>query len=734
MFRWMLTIRTSVLVMLVITSVVGAGMASADGSSTATLEEAIEYDGTIELALDSDTGSGVAASDVQVWVDGDQKSVDVAKDGTDGRIVLTGLDDVGPHENLVVNVDSSDVSTGNVSVIVTGSVLEAGREGNFFPGADVAYVASTEDVRFDIFRGNSFVAERSTGPNSQIYVIDTDGMEIGPSYYVNESSGHEATTEFHMRDLGLTATSNTTSVEGGGSFSVSTSSRGSDRPMLFHLVDTGSGETVATKEAQLSGDGEASVAFNDVASGTYRVDVEDTITGITASTDDVSVGETAAGTVSFASKTPTEERGDVVPIVLEFEGEAAGGTAEVTLGGSDAGFEVSVDVEDTDGDGRAVVHWNTANSPNASGGVWVSGGNGAASVTTSVQEPVVAGEYPVTVAYGGEEVDIATAMVRERATDGVTVLTAPTSASGLDSPAEVQSATTETEAVALDERALDHDWVVVRVDATGLGGYVHDAADIDGANGLTLSIVQTDASTGENQDPLEVEAADATLIPDQTKDTYYLAFRPENLVKNAEPGDEFQVTFTVDGATNDVTETTQEVTTTFEFVNGTVSFDTEDGTLLVRPASGATVAGTSTFAPGTEVTVNLRREGGSSPFTVDGTATVQPDGTWTTSFDLSDRPEGQEFTASVAKDGHGRERVPGQVSADAPQGTTTDDGDDESTAGGADGTPTDGTAAGTADGQPNGETPTQSTTEAPGFGPAFGVLALLAALSLLRRE
>jgi PGF-CTERM protein len=349
----------------------------------------------------------------------------------------------------------------------------------------------------------------------------------------------------------------------------------------------------------------------------------------------------------------------------------------------------------------------------------VTGGSGSVSVTTGVFNPVVAGEYPVSVSYGGQETAIGTAVIESRSTDGVSVLTAP-SAADIEDESDVDSVATGDATVALDRLTLDHDWLVLRVEASGLGGYVHQASDLHGANGLSVTVEESESTVEANAGPATLDAGEMTLLSNPDEDTYYLLTRPQ-VPRNGdiETGDRFEVTFTVDGDRNAVTYSTQEVTTSFTFVGGTVNFDTEGGAMSVAQSGESTVTGTSTFAAGTDVEVRLRSVGGESPFTTSSTATIQSDGSWSATFDLADRPDGQTFTARVSKADKGRSKAEGEVRAG--DGAATESDEDTPTASdGDDDTPSEA-----------GRTPT--STPAPGFG-LVAALAALAAVALLTRR
>lgn len=732
--------RATLLAVLMVASVAVTGVsASAGGTTTASVSSAIEYGGTIELALAEGDTASISSSDVTVWVDGAERSVDVDRPGTDGRIVLTGLDDVGPHESLVVNVDSSDLSTGNLSVQVTGAVLEAGPEQNIFKGASVAYVASDTGVSFEIFRGGEFLRSRNTGTNSKVFVIDTDDGEIGPSYFVNETSGAEVTTKYNLRDLGLEASVNTTEVPGGGGVQVTATSASSSRPIVVRLVDAGDGSVVRSTEGRIGGDGEGTVTLNGLSEGSYTIEVEDTVTGITATTAEITVGAVEEGSVEFVTNVVSEQRGDVVDVGLSFQGSASGGTADVTLGGDDLNFEVAFTVEDTDGDGQATVHWNVAESGASDAGISVSGGElqGDVDVVTGVDDPVVTGEYPLSVAYRGTETDVGTVVVEERSIEGINVWSAPASVSGFDDAADLRSTVTASDTVALDTVEGSDDWAVLELSATGLEGYLESVDDLDGSEGISLSIVQTEDTVGPNQDPLRVDVSRATLFTDGDNDTYFVAFRADEVLLEAEPGDEFVANLTVT-AGNPATSSSQTVTSTVRFVNGTASFDASGGTVQVPASGSATVTGTSTFAPGTRLSIVLRSEGGENPFveTVDGIV-VQEDGSWSATADLSEAEPGQTFTARVKKDGTTRQSLEGEMlepgastptESDETTETTEADGTTETTE--ADAT----TEAGDEETTEAPGTAEPSPTTAPGFGVVVTLVAVLAVVLLARRD
>ncbi len=395
----------------------------------------------------------------------------------------------------------------------------------------------------------------------------------------------------------------------------------------------------------------------------------------TASTTGLGDGDDGTG-VTLAEGVRTQQRGDVVELTFEFHGRAR--EARVTLGSVEAvGYEVRFGIRDGDGDGEVVVRWNTATSDAPDAGLAVQHeGSGwdedaftrGPRVIEGTSDPVEPATYPVSVVRSdtGTETDLGTVSLEERSATDLTVHAAPASVPTFETVSAVEQAAATAGAdatVAVGERASD--WVILRLDASGLSGQVDAAADLDGAvDGLTLAVEEADATVGPNEAPVRMRLdGNATLLSDGPHDRYYLAFRASELIEaGAEVGDRFTATFAADER-NAVTGTNETLSTTFSLVDGRASVDLEAGELLAGATEEARVTGTTTWAPGTELLVQLHGSGGpgnATTFTDRAHAVVARDGTWTATFDLSDGVAGQAVDAMVF---HGNSSV---MLADAP--------------------------------------------------------------------
>lgn len=370
------------------------------------------------------------------------------------------------------------------------------------------------------------------------------------------------------------------------------------------------------------------------------------------------IGSGGGGTsATLARSVHTQQRGDVVQLKLEFSGRAR--QARVTLGSAaKVGYEVRFRVRDGDRDGEVVVYWNTATSHAPDAGLSVDGSGGdefssGPTVVEGTDEPVEPAEYPVSVVVHATdtETDLGRVVVKERAAHDLTVHSAPASVQAFESVREVERAAagrSGVDEIAVSERASD--WVVVRLDASGLSGQAEAALDGD-VDGLRLTVEESSATVGPNEQPIRMPLdANVSLFANVPRDRYYLVFRASELLDaGAEVGDEFTVTFAADER-NAVTETNETLTTTFTVVEGRASVDLEADELLASATRTAEVTGTTSWAPGTRLLVHLHSSGGpgnATAFTAEAEAVVAADGSWTARVDLSEAVAGQSVDVRV---------------------------------------------------------------------------------------
>jgi hypothetical protein len=100
-------------------------------------------------------------------------------------------------------------------------------------------------------------------------------------------------------------------------------------------------------------------------------------------------------------------------------------------------------------------------------------------------------------------------------------------------------------------------------------------------------------------------------------------------VQNATDGEDYTANFTV--YENGLADDNQTVQTNFSTVEADAELDTVnvdgDDWVVVAPEEGQNLTGETNVAPGTEVTVFMQSTESSSPFLINPTVDVAPDGT-----------------------------------------------------------------------------------------------------------
>ncbi|EMA69331.1 hypothetical protein C461_03183, partial [Halorubrum aidingense JCM 13560] len=286
-------------------------------------------------------------------------------------------------------------------------------------------------------------------------------------------------------------------------------------------------------------------------------------------------------------------------------------------------------------------------------------------------------------------------------------------------------AVTETDTIAIDaEDNSRSDILVHQITAGGLEGVLSSTdgetateqlyeaiANVDsGADGdNATSLVLEEQNPGRNADPKTVDVSalsdtefeDAfTVVYDDETSNYYVLLDvdelPESQLEKFEDGDEYEVEFTVQderllqGSGDEFEDDEHE--DAYESANG--SFDVEeaeadfdvnnDDEIEATATEDATVTGTANVAPSTEFSVRLRSTDDTSPrFTLtDDEVTLNDDGTFEASFDLSDQAANDTFEATFRQAAFDdQDAVDGVIVEDTTDDDSTDDDstDDDST-------------------------------------------------------
>ncbi len=695
----------------------------------------------------------------------------------DLEVNLEGVTDNGGNQ-----VDEGLDSDFNATITVATVTIEDGNTGtvNAYRGEFVALTDGTTATSIQIESDESqddneaFFRSGSTGDTSAVYTFNTANREL-ERYNVSIAGGSDGKVQ--VRDLGLDVTVDDLNVTDEETIEGTVSANAGGRTIDVNLLDDDGDEEFEINDVTLNGQGEyefeIDVDGESIDTGDYTVEAVDKGSGVSVESDTVTVSEAADGDADFAQNVVTDQRGDVVaiPITLSNTDEAT-----VTIGTEDQGYQANVTVEDGNDDGEVILLWDSSQSTSTSvNAVFdvddgdddiLTGSDGQTEITETTSTLIDAGDYDLevrtgTVATEDNADNVGTLVLEEGSVQTVATWTAPNSESfsDLDDVAEAL----EDGNITQDDQIAFGDKVVVQIVASGLEGQTGAQGDetpnfFGSDYGESYQLVINQTNPGPNRDPKTLNVTDAEVIADGDNDTYFVVFNSENIDAERETSDDglwtgtgtavdtedddaYQVEFKMigeddvpSGATA-LVEDNSSMTAEYQNVEATHDFDADPAN--VTNAEAQMISGSSTVAPGSELTVRVKSDGDTQPrFLKTGTAFVQANGTWSAEFDFSEQNVGDTFVVTVSGGVADEEEIDGNVVEaveETTETTTTEETTEETTTTTEATTTEETTEATTTTAATTEETTTSSNT--PGFGVVVALVALIAAALLaIRRD
>ena len=556
----------------------------------------------------------------------------------------------------------------------------------------------------------------STGSSSYVAVVDSDNSQLssGEVYNVEVDSTTPA-SQLQIRGLGFNVSTNETSVDfnEGGSATVEANITANfgNRPVEVDLVDEDD-DVVQSQDVMIDGDREVTASFDVSDSGNYTVEAQDVQSGVTSETDSIVVSE-VTGDASFDSSIIETPRGGVANITLSLDNTE---TARVQIGDlEDVNYYADLTVTDGNEDGEVVLQLNTYESKYSV--VDTPSGEDSDSVSVSERgaDSVVLGaaDYNANVSVSSEEQGVSTVVVTDRGTDEMVLWTTADDDFGdINSGGDVATFAAQGN-LTQDSTVAAGDTLVHQIKVTGIYGLVQDElaksnvdsaeealANIVGTDAVDLTMVQTNPQANEDPKVLDLEATSTdalNVVTDNDNGTLYVSvdtseavFKRVDIDDNdfgddsgqqdyaadgdgngeydntgfgssevsAADDDEFEVTFFI-GEESNLADDDESVSATYTVVERTASFDTSaetadgDPLVTVQNASNQTISGTTSVAPGTNVTVRARATG-DNPFLKTQEVEVHDHGdgaVFHANLDFSDVSSGTNFTLTVPNQG-----------------------------------------------------------------------------------
>ncbi len=491
-------------------------------------------------------------------------------------------------------------------------------------------------------------------------------------------------------------------------YSVQVTADGLDNDDLLAIFEDSDADVSQTADGVLLtdvSDGDVDANFADIDADDYEFefDVTDSVGEDTAS---ITVEEGEDADVEFVEDTVEVTQGDTA----EFEVEIIGGAEEGTLviGNFDNdGYQAVVNITNVDDDADTVtVEFNTYTAGDTSGGYDIVTSDDADVELNTVSgndrqelsSILDAGDYDIYL--GGSTIDnanesnvddfvddadeIGGLFIDERTAGDMNLWTASSgNAEDIEDAEDVADAAedgtlTETDTVAFGD-ALVH-----QIELDGIGGFLAATGEDDldemleaalTAGVVDIEIIETDESAGANQDPTTLD--DTALDADDFEVIYeggelyvtFTEFPTDSAVWDdgtPEDGDEFTVDLVVSDERllevddDEILTSADEdefeddylvIGSEFSVADREASFDTEEvddeDVVTVFAEEDQNVTGTTNIAPGSELDIRLAGQGDARFRTTESDLVVQPDGTFSGTFDFSEREVGDEFTADI---------------------------------------------------------------------------------------
>jgi len=535
------------------------------------------------------------------------------------------------------------------------------------------------------------VGQINVGPNGQA-IIDTSNLE--GTYDLNNSNVRVTSFKVVAQTVSASFADSSATTDGSsssqqtaldvnsnrGSWTATITANGLDGKDLQGIFGVGTPDGDKLTGVPMTNSKSLTADFAGVATGDYTFTVEssDTTAKDTASITVTKVGSKSA---SFPSAIVQGTQGDTVSIPVNLQNTD---TATVWLGSKGVNYLTSVQVKDGNGDGKVTLQMNsylagrskTLNKDAFS----VKNSDDSIESVSLVTNPIASGnlldtgDYEMNVSISGTEKDVGTFFLNDRSTDGVSVMTAP-SGTSLGSLSDIQSAMSDGTLTA-DTSVTTDDLTVYKVTASGIYGMLDNQSGANttasfnnlvsnGSLGLAVKQTNPGANAKANSLTLGSSLSSVTVVPDSSNNTLYVVLDASGATwssgKAPADGDNLNTTFTVYKGSM-LASKNQSVTASYSTVKPTAEFSQLTNDKLVIPGGGnVSVAGTSNYAAGTELTVRFRSSSSTNPFLKQQTVTVGADGTWTGQFDMSGLADGTTFSASIRKGNNVLSSKDGQI-------------------------------------------------------------------------
>ena len=497
--------------------------------------------------------------------------------------------------------------------------------------------------------------------------------------------------------------------------------------------------------------------------GSYTFHFNARKTTASASTT-VQVNNKGSSSVTFNQSVYSVHRGDVANVTVHFHNTDY---AQIAIGSrKDSNYQQNLTIYDDNGDNVAWFKFNTF----AAGyhGTYHNGGygtgNGPAIIDHSTGDKIThrnssklttnhvlaAGTYQISGAHGdtakpsggryhaianGSSSDaVSTLDLQSRSNNGINTWVGPSQSNAhdplysLSSKKDIYNAIVNgelTQSSNVPLKSNGHSQVVVaQVKTNGVFGTFKNASGSGDTHHyfhqqptaqFNFSANATDSNLNLNSLPLKLNknsVGSNYVIPDHSNNTVFFVFNPGKIGyangHDVKQGDNLASYFMMNKSAR-LAKHNQSVMSKFSMVQPSGTLIHNGAMLNLSQGSQVTVSGTTNFAPGTEMSVRLK----SKQYIKVNKTSVNPDGSFTATFDTSNTPVGTSYSVVLKQGSDQYASVDGQIVKSTSTSTSTSSSTSMSSS----------TSSSTSSGN------------TPGFGVGIAIVALAgAALLALRRN
>ncbi len=713
--------------------VAGVGSVAADHDDASSLSDGdtIEFGQHVSYSASTINTAEIQDSSGTTVVPSGELNIQQGHDGSDYVTFDADHEGLRPDGDYTLQIENTGDSTydASVSFTVTGPA-EISDGDRIWVGQEVVHhnseidgdsVAELYDTSGETAKFLTEISVNKVSGNDYVRIDTVDRNLSAGSYKVQDVDGNKvAGFEVSEQSLSISADSSTIETDGNTDFTVDSNrvsfdvyvsadnmdidklndALGLSGNSYYQLQDDGTYSSVTNAadatHVKVNSQGLSFDAGKnaDIAAGDYTLDFDVVDTAATTSAN-LSIVEAGSGNAEFDGSVYTVPEGDTTDFNVSIEETD---TAYLHFGSEDVGFSpvYKLDASNLEDGEMATLTFNSLEAGDGDGTLALKSDDVGITAHDAEENLQSAGTHPL------DQHDYSMELTLDDAGDESTDL-ATMSVGPHDEPIHsgtyVTGDSLTTADFDEDEVSLHSGSMVAKKDSVVAVFNNVGFTDYADMNSAGWHVVVEESEPGVNQDAQVIAQSNYYINWDQDKRTATVVVDTD--AAGLSDGDEYDISLMLDAAQNNYFDDSNydetvdvdddadgaaehtitpvyEANTSFEVDERVVEFDHEtndNGTFEFTKATDGTITveGSGTAAPGTEYTVVLRSDNADDPVIKDSTIELDENGDFSTTFNVSERSEGWEFTLDIrGPDSANDEPVDSVIASEEVKGYTVD--------------------------------------------------------------